>query len=103
MLPSYTSVYSVATSLPKKCLLEINGKKNIEFLIDWLKRSKLADMIIVCTTENEEDNILCDIAKNKGQVINLELVGPIAFEQQEEKCLDLESSNELKPRRHSKQ
>jgi len=62
----FITVRTSSTRLPKKCLLEINGKKNIEFLIDRLKHSKKADLIIVCTTTNPADDILEQIAKNMG-------------------------------------
>jgi len=58
----FITVRTASTRLPQKCLLEINGIKNIEFLINRLKRSKLADLIVLCTTKNKEDDILCDIA-----------------------------------------
>lgn len=62
----FTTVRTSSTRLPKKCLLEIEGKKTIEILIERLKKSKKADMIVLCTTTNQEDNILCDIAEKSG-------------------------------------
>ena len=62
----FITVRTNSSRLPKKCLLEINGVKNIEFLINRLKKSKLADIIVLCTTINKNDDILCDIAKNMG-------------------------------------
>jgi spore coat polysaccharide biosynthesis protein SpsF len=62
----FITVRTSSTRLPKKCLLEINGKKNIEFLIERLKHSKKADGIIVCTTTNPADDILESIAKKMG-------------------------------------
>jgi len=50
--------------LPKKCLLHLNnGMKTIEFLINRIKKCKNYDKIILCTTTNQEDDILIDIAK----------------------------------------
>lgn len=62
----FITVRTSSTRLPKKCLLEIGGKKTIEILIERLKRSKTADMIVLCTTTNQEDGILCDIAEKNG-------------------------------------
>ena len=52
-----------STRLPRKALLEINGKPVIEHLIDRLKLAKLADKIVLCTTVNPEDKVLIEIAK----------------------------------------
>ena len=47
--------------LPKKCLRPINKKKVIEIII---KRSKkIGYPIILATTENKSDNILCNLAR----------------------------------------
>ena len=62
----FITVRTNSKRLPQKCLLEIDGVRTIEFLIDRLKRSKLADIIVLCTTMNPEDDILCEIAQNKG-------------------------------------
>jgi len=58
----FITVRTGSTRLPKKCLLEINGKKNIEFLIGRVKKSKKADIIVLCTTILPEDDVLVDIA-----------------------------------------
>ncbi len=60
------TVRTGSTRLPKKALIEINGKTTIEHLIDRVKRSKLADDIILCTTNLHEDDILCRIAVKNG-------------------------------------
>jgi len=62
----FITVRTSSTRLPKKCLLEINGKKNIDFLIERMKHSKKADMIVVCTTTNPADDILESIANKQG-------------------------------------
>jgi spore coat polysaccharide biosynthesis protein SpsF len=51
-----------STRLPQKALKEIGGKPTIEYLIDRVKKSKLADKIVLCTTELSEDDRLCEIA-----------------------------------------
>lgn len=55
-----------STRLPRKCLLKINGKYTIEYLIERVKKSKLKDLIVLCTTKLKEDDILCDIALKHG-------------------------------------
>jgi len=60
----FVSVRTVSTRLPNKSILKINNKYTIEYVINSVKKSKYADKIILCTTELEEDNILCDIAKD---------------------------------------
>lgn len=59
----FITVRTNSTRLPQKCLLEINGRKNIEFLIERLKRCKNADLLVLCTTTKPEDDILCEIAR----------------------------------------
>lgn len=59
----FITVRTGSSRLPNKCLLEINGKTTIEHLIDRMKRSKKADIIVLCTTKLKEDDILCEIAK----------------------------------------
>lgn len=49
--------------LPKKCLKKICGITTIEHCISRVKQSKKIDKIILCTTNNEEDKVLIEIAK----------------------------------------
>ena len=58
----FISVRSNSKRLPQKATLNICGIPTIEFLIRNLKRSKFADEIVLCTTQESPDNILCDIA-----------------------------------------
>ncbi len=53
-----------STRLPKKVLLKIKGKRYIDHMIDRLKLSERASEIVLSTSENEEDDILIDIAKD---------------------------------------
>lgn len=62
----FITVRTGSTRLPNKCLLKINGKTTIEHLIQRVKRSKLKDLIVLCTTTLPVDDILCLIAKNNG-------------------------------------
>ena len=62
----FISVRSNSTRLPNKAIANICGKKSIEYLIDNLKRSKKSSSIILCTTQSTKDDILCEIAEDKG-------------------------------------
>ena len=57
------TVRTGSTRLPKKALIEINGKTAIEHLIDRVKQSQLADFVVLCTTTLPEDDVLCEIAE----------------------------------------
>ena len=59
----FISVRTGSKRLPNKSILKINDKYTIEYVIDSVKKSKHTDKIILCTTELEEDKILCDIAE----------------------------------------
>lgn len=59
----FLSARNKATRLPNKHLLEINGRSTIEHLIDRLKLSQEADIIVLCTSFHKDDQILVDIAK----------------------------------------
>ena len=61
----FITVRTGSTRLPRKCLLEINGITTIQHLIRRVKKSKLADIIVLCTTVLKEDDILCDIANRE--------------------------------------
>jgi len=62
----FITVRCSSTRLPNKAYLEINNKKTIEYVIYQAKKSKLADLIILCTTTQQEDDALCEIAKKNG-------------------------------------
>ena len=62
----FITVRTSSTRLPKKCLLDLHGARAIEFLIRRLKRSACADGIVLCTTTNAQDDILCEIAQKEG-------------------------------------
>lgn len=55
-----------STRLPKKITLEIFNKEMITWLLDRAKLSKVLDEIIIATSTNPQDQILCDIAKREG-------------------------------------
>lgn len=47
-----------STRLPGKVMMPINGKVNLEIMVDRVKKSKLIDNIIIATTTNKEDDII---------------------------------------------
>lgn len=55
-----------SSRLPRKHLLKIKDKYCIEYCIDRAKKSKLADGIVLCTTNLKEDDILVEIAIKNG-------------------------------------
>lgn len=66
MVAIFISVRTGSSRLPNKALKTIKGRTTIEYLIDMVKKSKLAQKIILCTTELQEDTPLCKIAENNG-------------------------------------
>jgi len=62
----FISVRSNSSRLPQKALLKICNQTTIEYLINNLKKSKLAEQIVLCTTLEKSDDVLCEIAKNNG-------------------------------------
>ena len=51
-----------SSRLPGKVLMEaIRGKSMLEFMINRVRRSKLADKIVVATTINETDQPIIDL------------------------------------------
>ncbi len=55
-----------STRLAKKLTLEINGRQIIRWMIDRLKQCPSIDDIIICTSTNQQDNILVEIASEEG-------------------------------------
>ena len=60
----FITVRTGSSRLPNKSILKIRDKFTIEYVIDSVKKSKYADKIILCTTDLEQDKVLCEIAKN---------------------------------------
>ena len=60
------TVRTSSTRLPRKAILDINGKPTIQYLIENIKKSRLADKVILCTSEEPDDDILCQIATDCG-------------------------------------
>jgi spore coat polysaccharide biosynthesis protein SpsF len=55
-----------STRLPNKALLSISDKPSIQYLIEGLKSSVAADKIILCTSNEPEDDRLSDVARSVG-------------------------------------
>lgn len=55
-----------STRLPKKVLRDINGIKLIEYIIQKIKKCQNLDEIYLCTSVDEDDKILLEIAKKNG-------------------------------------
>ncbi len=52
--------------MPQKATLNLCGKPSIQYLIENLKKTKIADKIVLCTTLESDDDVLCSIAKDSG-------------------------------------
>lgn len=53
-----------SSRLPNKHILDLHGKFCIEHMMERVKRSNKADVIVLCTTNLEEDDILCSLARS---------------------------------------
>jgi len=62
----FVTVRTSSSRLPQKALKKIQGMPTIEHLIRRVKWSKKSDVIIVCTSNLQEDSIICKIAKKNG-------------------------------------
>ena len=51
-----------STRLPQKVTLKINDREIIAWMIDRLKQCRCLDEIIIATSTNPQDDVLCDIA-----------------------------------------
>lgn len=63
---AFITVRMGSTRLPNKALLKIKGKPTIVHLIDRIKHVNNLDKIVLCTTTNPEDKILCKLAEEQG-------------------------------------
>ena len=55
-----------STRLPRKALLKIDGETITGFMIDRLKQARLVDVFALCTTDKPEDEVLVNLAREKG-------------------------------------
>ena len=61
-----TEARMTSSRLPGKHLLKIFEKPVFQILIEQLKKSETATSIILATTINKEDDILCEVAEELG-------------------------------------
>ncbi|MEK7151729.1 MAG: hypothetical protein AAB784_03395 [Patescibacteria group bacterium] len=59
----FIHVRTHSSRLPGKPLKLINGKRAVEHLIERIKLAKRADLIVMCTTDQPQDDVLEMIAK----------------------------------------
>jgi spore coat polysaccharide biosynthesis protein SpsF len=63
----FITVRTGSTRLPRKALLDIlPGTPTIVYLMRRVKTAKLADRVVLCTTELPDDDILCELASKEG-------------------------------------
>jgi len=62
----FISVRNSSSRLPNKAILPMVGHPTIWYVIQAMKKSKLADKIILCTSTETDDDILCKIAESCG-------------------------------------
>ncbi len=62
---TFITVRSASSRLPNKCYEKINGVQVISHIIERAKKIQNSDEVILCTTENKEDDRLCEIALNQ--------------------------------------
>ena len=60
------TVRSASTRLNNKCYKLIKERPTIEYVIEQAKKSKLGEVVVLCTTELPEDDLLCEIATRNG-------------------------------------
>ena len=53
-----------SSRLPKKSLMDIDGKTALEFMIDRVRKSDLIDDIVIATTINQEDDVIANLCIN---------------------------------------
>jgi perosamine synthetase len=62
----FITVRTGSKRLPNKALLKINRKETIVHLMERMKKSHRADIVVLCTSTNKNDKILCDLAEENG-------------------------------------
>ena len=65
----FVTVRSKSSRLPNKAMLEISSKPTIQHEIERAKRATLADIEVVCTTDQPEDDQICKLAEQCGVAI----------------------------------
>ena len=63
----FVTVRTGSSRLPRKALAQVtSGKMALEFILERVKTSQVADLIVVCTTELPEDHIIEEIGIDSG-------------------------------------
>ena len=62
----FITVRTGSKRLPNKALLKINGKETIVHLMERMKKSHKTDLVVLCTSTDDNDKILCDLAEKNG-------------------------------------
>ncbi|MEM2674801.1 MAG: NTP transferase domain-containing protein [Candidatus Hadarchaeales archaeon] len=62
----FITVRMKSTRLPRKALLEIEGKPAIVHLIERMKAAKRPDIVVLCTSTHPDDEVLVETAKSCG-------------------------------------
>ena len=62
----FITVRTQSSRLPNKCLKKIGDDRIIDLVIKRAKLSKKSDLIVICTTDNIEDDILETISNDHG-------------------------------------
>jgi spore coat polysaccharide biosynthesis protein SpsF len=66
MIAAIVQARTGSTRLPAKVLADIVGKPLLVHLIDRAKAAKLVESIIIATTTNEADRVICKLADENG-------------------------------------
>ena len=53
-----------STRLPRKSLLDVEGKSLIMRIIERLNESEMIDQVVICTSNHSDDAVLVDLAKS---------------------------------------
>ena len=63
----FVTVRTGSSRLPRKALASVtSGKLALEFLLDRVSNSKVADLVVLCTTQLPEDNVIESIGLASG-------------------------------------
>ena len=65
----FVTVRSKSSRLKNKALRKIKGQTTIWHVINRAKRTRNAKMVVVCTTDQPEDDEICQIAENAGVAV----------------------------------
>lgn len=55
-----------SSRLPRKVLLPVAGMTMLEYIIRKLQRARRVDQVVICTSENRDDEVLQEVANRSG-------------------------------------